>query len=321
MQPSADSRKKKRRRRRRRRLAACCSSRPAAGAAQGQCQCGSSSPGGGGGGSLVARTPRAFSSCSSGAASSACAPAAAAVHLGTQHQQHKLAALLVALALLLVLPRPPLVAGVPVVSPRRMARIRSHVERINKTPVRSIEVRTRQRIICRSWMMRQLCLCFCFSFFLSVSRLTTTHISFVSEPGRRHHRLRGGARAARPGPPAPQGARRPDGAARGAAGRRRALLPGWLCDERQRRRQGQQAGRVADVAPRRALSPGHGGHPADERRGRAARRIHLPLRPQEEAPEGRRRARGLRAGRHHRQWARGELRQCVRTVYLQFSSN
>lgn len=142
MQPSADSRKKKRRRRRRRRLAACYSSRPAAGAAQGQCQCGSSSPGGGGGsGSLVARTPRAFSSCSSYAASSACAPAAA-VHLGTQH---KLTALLVALALLLVLPRPPLVAGVPVVSPRRMARIRSHVERINKTPVRSIEVRTRQR--------------------------------------------------------------------------------------------------------------------------------------------------------------------------------
>lgn len=178
MQPSADSRKKKRRRRRRR-LAACCSSRPAAGAAQGQCQCGSSSPGSGGGsGSLVARTPRAFSSCSSAAASSACAPAAA-VHLGTQH---KLTALLVALALLLVLPRPPLVAGVPV-SPRRMARIRSHVERINKTPVRSIRVRTRQqrgeaepidRLFQRS-MDDATTTVFSFFVFLSVSRLTTTH--------------------------------------------------------------------------------------------------------------------------------------------------
>jgi hypothetical protein len=31
------------------------------------------------------------------------------------------------------------------VSPRRMARIQSHLDRINKTPVRSIQVRTTRR--------------------------------------------------------------------------------------------------------------------------------------------------------------------------------
>ncbi|XP_066353140.1 protein neprosin-like isoform X2 [Miscanthus floridulus] len=137
---AADSRKKKRRRRRELPLPAACSSRSAAGggAAQGQCQCQCcccSSPGGSG---LVATTiPCAFSRCSGGASSSAaCAPVAAAVRLGTQ--QHKLTMLLVALALLLVLPPAPfLVAGVSV-SPRRMARIQSHLDRINKTPVRSI---------------------------------------------------------------------------------------------------------------------------------------------------------------------------------------
>ncbi|XP_066326891.1 protein neprosin-like [Miscanthus floridulus] len=133
MQLSADSRKKKRRRRRNLPAWSC---RSAAGAAQGQSQCCCcSSPGGG----LVTTIPCAFSRCSGGASSSAaCAPAAAAVRVGTQ--QHKLTMLLVALALLLVLPPPPapsLVAGVSV-SPGRMARIQSHLDRINKTPVRSI---------------------------------------------------------------------------------------------------------------------------------------------------------------------------------------
>jgi hypothetical protein len=164
---AADSRKKKRRRRREVPLPAACSSRSAAGAAQGQCQCQCqccccSSPGGGG---LVATTiPCAFFLCSTGAS---CAPAAA-VRLGTQHQQHKLTMLLLALALLLVLPPPPapfLVAGVSVsVSPRRMARIQSHLDRINKAPVRSIRVRrTRRRINNDPSMQQQPCVCSCVS--------------------------------------------------------------------------------------------------------------------------------------------------------------